>query len=111
MIDGNIRPHVLIGRATAEGGHLIGKYFELGRIVVTPSIIENVTETEQMVLLNQHANCNWGEISEHDSLENENGLKHGSRLMSVYTTENGVKLYVITEADRSYTTMLLPEDY
>lgn len=91
---------------------LIGKHFNLGKVVVTPSILERISESEQFVALNKHANCDWGnDLSDEDRLENENCLLHGGRLLSVYKTNNKVKFYIITEADRSSTTLLMPEDY
>jgi hypothetical protein len=53
----------------------------------------------------------WGDLSDDDRKENEFSLVHGFRLLSSYRLRNGVKLWVITEADRSSTTLLLPEEY
>jgi hypothetical protein len=53
----------------------------------------------------------WGELESSDSEENEYSVAHGLRLLSSYTTIAGEKLWIITEADRSATTMLLPEEY
>ena len=55
--------------------------------------------------------CDWGEVSEEDVQENEFSLKEGFRLLSAYRTGKGQKLWIITEADRSATTILLPSEY
>jgi len=85
--------------------------FELGQIVVTPGVLGKVNEVDQMKALNRHAQCDWGTISCDDVLSNENALKTGERLFSAYTSESGIKFWIITEADRSATTLLLPEEY
>jgi hypothetical protein len=61
--------------------------------------------------LSRHVRGDWGEIDSHDWKANEVALKVGERLLSVYTTIRGVRLYVITEADRSSTCILRPEEY
>jgi hypothetical protein len=61
--------------------------------------------------LTRHANGDWGEIDEHDRKANEYALDHGLRVMSVYTLSSGERIWVVTEADRSSTTILLPEEY
>jgi hypothetical protein len=61
--------------------------------------------------LQRHQAGDWGDVDEHDRQENELSLKNGFRLLSVYHAANGVKFWIITEADRSATTVLLPEDY
>ena len=53
----------------------------------------------------------WGDVDAHDIKENELSLQHGFRLLSAYRTGAGEKLWVITEADRSSTCILLPEEY
>jgi len=59
----------------------------------------------------RHVRGDWGEVCEEDRQENELALQQGFRLLSVYTTQVGEKLWVITEADRRATTVLLPSDY
>ena len=92
--------------------------FPLGRLVMTTHLEEVLKESDpenwqeelnKMVV--QHAMGEWGEMSEEDVEINEDGLKNEGRLMSAYTTSQGVKLWIITEADRSVTTCLLPHDY
>ena len=67
---------------------------------------EFVTES-----LRRHVNGDWGELSEEDKQENEFSLEHGLRLLSAYVREGMPKVWVITEADRSATTVLFPEEY
>lgn len=64
-----------------------------------------------LALIARHAQADWGDLDDHDRQVNAHALVYGGRLMSVYTVAGGVRLYVITEADRSVTTMLLPSEY
>jgi hypothetical protein len=61
--------------------------------------------------LTRHANGDWGEVDEHDRKANEDALEHGLRVLSAYTLRTGERIWIITEADRSSTTILLPEEY
>lgn len=85
--------------------------FELGEIVVTKGVLDRISELDQLIALNRHANCDWGDVCEEDALANENALHTGGRIFSVYRSSSGIVFWVITEADRSYTTLLLPEEY
>jgi hypothetical protein len=59
----------------------------------------------------RHANGDWGEVDEHDRKANEYAVKHGLRVLSVYRLCTGARIWIITEADRSSTTILLPSEY
>ena len=87
--------------------------FTLGQVVTTPGALAALERAEQNPLefLTRHMNGDWGEVGPEDSAENKLSLRKGFRLMSVYTTKDGEKLWVITEADRSVSTLLLPEEY
>jgi len=85
--------------------------FELGQIVITPSALEALPNEEVLTALSRHANGDWGDVSAEDRQENELSLKEGFRLFSVYHTGSNLKFWIITEADRSVTTILLPDDY
>ena len=61
--------------------------------------------------LRRHNGGDWGELDEHDRRENETSLQHGFRILSSYKLRTGVTIWIITEADRSSTTILLPEEY
>ncbi|MMZ53764.1 hypothetical protein D1872_155650 [compost metagenome] len=85
--------------------------FPLGRVVGTPGCLQAVPENEILLALCWHISGNWGEIPEEDKRSNEQALKDGGRLLSAYRAASGVRFWIITEADRSVTTLLLPEDY
>jgi hypothetical protein len=87
--------------------------FPLGDIVATPGAIEALREAKQtpLALLVRHQQGDWGNLDEEDQAENEFSLTHDLRLLSAYTLPTEVKIWVITEADRSVTTLLLPSDY
>jgi hypothetical protein len=83
----------------------------LGRVVATPGALEALEEAELMSLLRRHQAGDWGEVGKQDWEENELSLREGYRLLSSYTAQRGRKVWIITEADRSVTTFLLPEEY
>ena len=88
--------------------------FPLGQIVATPGALAALEKTGQTPLdfLSRHVRGDWGELDEHDRKENELSLKRGFRLLSSYRLSSGdTKVWVITEADRSVTTLLLPDEY
>lgn len=88
--------------------------FPLGQIVATPGALATLEKAGQTPLdfLSRHVRGDWGELDEHDRKENELSLKRGFRLLSSYRVSSGdTKVWVITEADRSVTTLLLPEEY
>ena len=60
--------------------------------------------------IHRHGNADWGDLSEGDKAENDLSIEHGFRILSSYNTPEG-RLWIITEADRSVTTFLLPEEY
>ena len=86
--------------------------FPLGQTVATPGALQllEASGTSPLCLLNRHQRGDWGELDPEDVRENETSLRAGFRLLSAYTVA-GQKLWVITEADRSATTILLPEEY
>ena len=87
--------------------------FTLGQIVATPGALEALEASGQSAVefLDRHVQGDWGDICEEDREANERALLDGPRLLSSYRTAKDVKLWVITEADRSATTLLLPEGY
>jgi hypothetical protein len=90
-----------------------GGLFRLGQIVATPGALEVLETCHQSPLefLTRHARGDWGQLSADDVAENEFSLQNGFRLLSSYATATGQKLWVITEADRALTTLLLPDEY
>lgn len=85
--------------------------FSLGQIVATPNALSHLTKQDIDAAIRRHVGGDWGDVCTDDAKENELSLKEGFRLLSVYRAENGTKFWIITEADRSATTVLLPEDY
>jgi hypothetical protein len=87
--------------------------FPLGRLVATPGALQALAEAGQspMDFVERHQAGDWGELGEEDRQENEYSLQHGFRILSAYRTTNNVRIWIITEADRSATTVLLPEEY
>ena len=85
--------------------------FDLGQLVATPNAIDSIPNDEILAALSRHIRGEWGDLDPHDLKANENALKHGGRLFSEYFTKEKVKFWIITESDRSVTTVLLPEDY
>jgi hypothetical protein len=84
--------------------------FELGQIVATPGALEAVGHEGCLALLRRHASGDWGDLCAFDQRENERALENGTRLLSAYDTPRG-SFYVITEADRSSTCILLKSEY
>jgi hypothetical protein len=87
--------------------------FPLGRVGATPGALRALERAEQLPaeFLDRHVNGDWGDVPEEDKQENEFSVEHGFRILSAYTTSAGEKIWIITEADRSYTTILLPSEY
>ncbi len=88
----------------------------LGRVVATPGALEMLVAAgeEPGQLLGRHRSGDWGELDEQDRRENERSLVHGWRILSSYPVGDSSKdkrVWIITEADRSATTILLPEEY
>jgi hypothetical protein len=85
--------------------------FPLGQTVITSNALDTLDPADVQAALARHASGDWGDLSPDDRDENELSLREGFRLFSAYRDRNQTRFYVITEADRSATTVLLPEDY
>ena len=87
--------------------------FNLGQIVATPGALQALEDSQQSAIefLNRHVSGDWGELDAEDRKENELSLKEGFRILSAYILKSNQKIWIITEADRSSTTILLPEEY
>lgn len=85
--------------------------FSTGQVVMTPNAQEAMIQHKINfgTLIRRHVNGDWGDVCDEDRQTNEASLKNGGRLMSVY--KESVTIWIITEWDRSVTTILLPEDY
>ena len=89
----------------------IQSLFRLGRIVATPNALEELSQDDILRALQRHQAGDWGDVTEDDRQFNARALSEGTRLFSVYRSHDQLKFWVITEADRSATTVLMPEDY
>ena len=89
------------------------RLFSLGKVVATPGALEALEQSGDSAssFLIQHVLGDWGDLCEEDKTANEDALQEGLRLLSSYRTNNGTKIWIITERDRSATTILLPSEY
>jgi hypothetical protein len=87
--------------------------FPLGHIVATPGALGALERAGEnpATFVKRHVTGDWGELDQDDQRENEISVVQGFRLLSAYTLSNGTKIWIITEADRSATTLLLPSEY
>jgi len=85
--------------------------FRLGRIVSTPHALESLTPEDILMGIQRHQAGDWGDLDKEDVMANDQALLDGTRIISAYTSASGTKFWLLTEADRSATTVLLPEDY
>lgn len=97
------------GKATAEVND--ERKFGLGRVLITPAALQNLTITEIAKALQLHARGDWGFIDPEDWKENDAALIEGRRLLSAYHSNARKVFWIITERDRHSTTILLPDDY
>lgn len=85
--------------------------FPMGRTVITPAAKRALHPQDVETCVGRHAKGDWGELCDTDKAENATALANGGRLFSVFHDRSKVKFFILTEADRSATTILLPEDY
>ena len=85
--------------------------FPLGNVVITPNALGQLTPADIQRGLQRHQDGDWGDLSEEDWLENDRAVQAETRLLSSYRSSGGATFWIITEADRSVTTLLMPEDY
>jgi hypothetical protein len=85
--------------------------FQLGQLFATPNALDQVSNDDIQAALSRHLRCDWGEVCKDDWKANDQALIEDTRLLSVYKASSGEKFWIITEADRSITTVLMPEDY
>jgi hypothetical protein len=89
--------------------HFPDRRFPPGQLGMTSAAAAALTHAEIMTALRRHLAADWGDVDEHDWQENELSLREGFRLLSAYHTGGGQKFWILTEADRSHTTVMLPE--
>ena len=85
--------------------------FNTGKIYATRGAIDTIPQDEIFAALDRHRSGDWGDVCAADRKANEDALREDERLFSVYHTQSGTKFWIITEWDRSATTVLLPEEY
>jgi hypothetical protein len=84
---------------------------ELGQIVATANAVSQLPNSAILIGIARHCTGDWGDVCEEDRESNDAALRDGERILSVYQTAAGVTFWIITEWDRSITTVLMPEDY
>jgi len=85
--------------------------FALGQTVITSQALRELHPVDVWTALQRHASRDWGDCGPADAQANEEALVTGCRLLSVYQDRAGTRFWIITEADRSATTVLLPDEY
>lgn len=84
--------------------------YDPGRLIMTRSVPQHFEPEEVFCCLMRHIRCDWGDISQADWKANDDAISDGDRLVSAYDVR-GQRMLIITEADRSATTVMLREDY
>lgn len=90
-----------------------GRRVPLGQTVMTPGALCALLSVgkDPAEYVERHRRGDWGEVSDEDKRANDHALEHGERLLSAYRLEDGTRLWIITEANRAFTTLLLPDEY
>jgi len=98
---------------TTQETNQVKPLFSLGQTLTTPGalVVMQGMDISPLSLLSRHQHGDWGDLDDEDKAENETSLKENFRIFSSYNLAEKIKLWVITEADRSATTILLPEEY
>lgn len=89
----------------------ISTTFPLGRLAATMNAVASLTPDDILGALTRHARGDWGDLDPEDEQANERALIEGERILSAYNSDDGTRFWIITESDRSATTILLPGDY
>ena len=101
------------GRPSARPPATPPLLFALGRLVATPAALDELQRAaaDPVHYIARHATGDWGEVEAEDRAANDRAVRAGERILSAYRLPTGARLWVITEADRTATTLLLPSDY
>ncbi len=83
----------------------------LGRVVATPGVLDEIPKAEIFAALQRHQRGDWGDLTGQDKRANDEAFQNGGRILSAYRSSGDLTFWIITEADRSYTMVLLPEEY
>ena len=89
----------------------MGANFQTGQLVFTRNAMDTLNYDDALSALGRHIRGDWGDVCSGDWADNDWSVEHGERILSSYKDRNGVKFWIITERNRSTTTILLPEDY
>ena len=89
----------------------IKQSFALGQLLITPAARDALTPEEVSTSLRRHSQGDWGDVCPYDWQANDEALGEGARLLSVFHSAGNVKFWIISEADRAATTVLMPDDY
>lgn len=102
-----------MSRSRCRGASPPIRLFPLGKIVATPGVLEllDIAALNALTLLQRHQHGDWGNVPPEDAVENARAVTNGWRIVSSYSIGDRHRIWVITEADRSSTTLLLPEEY
>jgi len=84
---------------------------EVGKLFVTPGVQRSISCDDLLTAIRRHHAHDWGEVGQHDWQANDESLQRGGRLLSTYDSKDGVRFWIITEACRTMTTILLPNEY
>lgn len=87
--------------------------FDIGQLVATPGALEALARNQQTPLefIQRHIHHDWGDLDDEDKRENDYSVEHELRILSAYHLTDGTRIWIITEADRSTTTILLLSEY
>lgn len=93
--------------------HVQNPKFKLGQVVATPGALRALEKAKESAwkYLSRHIQGDWGEVDSEDKAANDQALETGERLLSAYVTSLGERIWILTEADRSSTCVLLPDEY
>jgi len=98
-----------------EEGEILNPRFELGRVVATPTIVKSLDQGDVFKFIERHAAGDWGDTCKEDRVSNESAIEHGDRIVSSYILkpgdDHGERVLIITEADRSATTVMYMSEY
>lgn len=89
----------------------LSTHFPAGELFITANAKAKLTENDTYPAIARHLRCDWSNLCRHDQLVNEEALANGERLSSVHRSEAGEEFWIMTEWDRSSTTILMPSDY
>lgn len=85
--------------------------FNTGRVYMIPGIQRELSMASTLNALARHMAGDWGDLDEEDRSANDESVRFGGRILSAYVDRRQTRFWIITEADRSSTTILLPEEY